>query len=243
MVAWWSGRRRLWVALGLVAALILFMPLRVALGMAGLGTRGLTARSVVGTIWYGGLVDAHFGDIDLGNVRASLSPIGLLTGELRFRLHGVTVSSAVPLDGSVAAGLTGQGISGMTGEVPVGQVFAPLPISALVLDDAGVRFRGGICTSASGRVTAKLAGGIDGVPGLALPRALSGAARCDGGRLVLPLVSQPGTESITLSIAGDGGYKADLTLQPGDPAVAEKLRLAGFIEGPKGYRLSIDGRF
>lgn len=243
MPGWLNGRRVVWLGLGLVVALVVFMPMRVALGIAGLGDRGLTARSVVGTVWYGELADARFGDIALGNLRAGLSPLHLLTGETRIGVHGTAVAGIEPLDGAVVAGASGTGIVGMSGTVPVGQVFAPLPIASIRFADATIRFRDGACATASGRVEALLAAGLDGVPGLALPRSVSGVAHCDAGKLILPLTSQSGTEAITLSIAGDGRYHADLSVRPDDAAIAEKLRLAGFVEGPRGDRLSVEGHF
>lgn len=236
-------RRRWWLAMGLVLALVVFMPLRAVLGIAGLGEQGLTARMVTGTIWRGGLADARFGDLALGDIRTGVSPLHLLVGQLRLGIRGAAPHGTAPLSGAVVAGLSGIGMADMSGDVSTGQIFAPLPISALTLTGVTVRFRGGTCDAASGRVAAALSGGVDGVPGLILPRMVSGQVRCDGARLVLPLASQSGTEAITLRIGGDGSYRAELTLQPEDPAIAERLRLAGFVPGPRGYQLLVNGRF
>lgn len=236
-------RRRWWLAMGLVLAFVVFMPLRVVLGIAGLGEQGLTARMVTGTIWRGGLVDARFGDLALGDIRTGVSPLHLLVGQLRLGIRGAAPHGTAPLSGAVVAGLSGIGMADMSGDVSTGQIFAPLPISTLTLTGVTVRFRGGACDAASGRVAAALSGGVDGVPGLILPRMVSGQVRCDGARLVLPLASQSGTEAITLRIGGDGSYRAELALQPEDPAIAERLRLAGFVPGPRGYQLLVNGRF
>jgi len=242
MADWLRGRRVLWLGLTALVALILVMPLRIALDAAGLGTRGLTARSVVGSLWYGGLIDARFGAVSLGSLRAGLSPLPLFVGQTRVWVSSDAGTSPVPLQGALISGLGGQGIVGMSGDVPVGEVLTPLPITSIRLDEASVRFLGGVCAAASGNVTAKLASAIDAVPGLALPKALSGPARCEAGKLVLPLVSQSGTEALTLRLGGDGRYQAQLALQTSDAALTDKLRLAGFIEGPRGWQLSIEGR-
>src|SRR5204862_208371 len=58
----------------LVVALIVFLPMRLALGATGLADQGLSARRVGGTIWGGSLLEARFGDVALGDLRVSLSP-------------------------------------------------------------------------------------------------------------------------------------------------------------------------
>ena len=115
-----------------------------------------------------------------------------------------------------------------------------VPVSALDLDDVSVRFRDGQCETAEGRVRATLAGDVGGI---ALPQSVSGIARCDGTALLLPLASQSGTESIALRIEGAGTYRAELSLRPSDPLAVQKLEQAGFVNGPNGYRLAIEGRF
>jgi general secretion pathway protein N len=132
------------------------------------------------------------------------------------------------------------GLDDMTATLPAGDVFAPVPVSALDLDDVSVRFQDGNCARAEGRVRATLAGEIGGI---SLGQGLSGAARCDAGALLLPLTSQAGTEAIVLRLWGTGRFRAELTVQPTDPVAEHKLVLNGFQPGPKGYTLSIEGSF
>ena len=221
----------------LAAALIGLLPLRLVLGWAGLGDQGLSARRVDGVLWGGQLVEARFGDLVLGDLDARLAFLPLLVGRARVELDGAGMR---PFHGAVTVGRHAMGVEDMTGSLATGQLFAPLPVTTLDLDDVSVTFRDGRCAHAEGRVRATLAGEAAGVP---LPPTLSGPARCEAGALLLPLASQAGSETATLRVTGDGRYHAEFALRPSDPAVAVRLERAGFIGGPAGYRLGVEGRF
>lgn len=231
---------RRWLAIGFLIALIIFLPMRIVLGAAGLQGRGLSARAVYDSVWSATLGDVRVGDINLGNMRAGLSPLYLLIGEARISFQSIDRIDESRLRGAISVG---RGVFGLSGDVPVGQVFSPLPVTSLTLTDVTARFGAGACTSADGIVRANLVGGISGIDGLVLPSNVSGRLRCERGILILPLTSQAGTEAINVRIQGDGRYRASLSLQPTDPAVAQRLALAGFVQGPKGYQLSVEGRF
>ncbi|HEU0067174.1 MAG TPA: type II secretion system protein N, partial [Sphingomonas sp.] len=70
----------------LLIAMLVFLPLRLVLGMAGVGEEGLTARAVEGSVWMGRLRDARFGDVPLGDLNAHVSPWPLLIGRARVEL-------------------------------------------------------------------------------------------------------------------------------------------------------------
>lgn len=235
-----TGRRTLFGAL-LAIALLVFVPLRAVLGWTGLGESGLTAREVRGSLWGGSLAEARFGDVALGDLDARLAFWPLLLGRARLELAGQDLNGGDrPLDGAVTVSRHGIGIDDMTASVRTGQLFAPLPVTALDLDAATVHFRDGVCEKAEGRVRATLAGEAGGVP---LPTSLAGPARCEAGALVLPLTSQAGTETATLRIGGDGRYRAEFALRNPDPAVVGRLEMSGFVGGPTGYLLAVEGRF
>lgn len=231
-----TGRRALFGAM-LLLCLLALLPLRLALGGTGLGEAGLSARRVNGSLWAGRMVEARFGELPLGDLRARLAFWPLLLGRARVELDGEGVR---PLTGALMVSRHAFGIEGMTASLATGQLFAPLPVTSLDLDDASVLFRDGRCERADGRVRATLAGEAAGVP---LPAALSGPARCEAGALLLPLASQAGTETATLRVFGDGRYRAEFGLPGTDPATALRLERAGFIAGPGGYRLAVEGRF
>lgn len=222
--------------------LVLLLPMRVALGAIGIADAGLAARRVDGSIWSGTIVDARFGQASLGDLSARLSPWPLLIGRARLIFAGPGVAqgtaAALPIGGSATVDRHAIGIADVTATVPTGTLFAPLPVTSLTLDGLSVRFRDGLCEHADGRVVANIVGDASGVP---LPAAMSGAARCDGDALLLPMTSQAGSESVMLRIDGDARYRAELTLNPTDPAVIARLQELGFVRGAGGYRLSVQG--
>ncbi|RZL97820.1 MAG: type II secretion system protein N, partial [Sphingomonas sp.] len=183
---------------------------------------------------------ARFGTLALGDVDARLAPLSLLIGRATIALAEPGGQGAPPLSGTAFVSRHGLGIDDLTARLVTGRVFAPLPVAAVDLDALTVRFEDGRCVAASGRVRATLAGDVAGI---ALPPSAEGVARCDAGDLLLPLASQAGTEAIALHLRGDGGYRADLSVRPSDPSAGERLAAAGFVGGPGGYRLSIEGRF
>lgn len=231
-----TGRRALFGAF-LIAALSIFVPLRAVLGWTGIGDAGLSAREVTGSLWSGRLVEAKFGDVVLGDLGARLAFWPLVVGRARLELDG---EGERPLHGAITVSRHLIGVDDLSGSFLTGAVFAPLPVTALDLDAATVHFRDGVCEKAEGRVRATLAGEAGGVP---LPASLSGPARCEAGALVLPLASQAGSESVTLRIQGDGRYRAAFALRNPDPTVVGRLQMAGFIGGPNGYSLVVEGRF
>jgi general secretion pathway protein N len=231
-----TGRRALFGAM-LAIALLALVPMRAVLGWVGLGDLGLTAREATGSLWAGRLVEARFGAVALGDLDARLAFWPLLLGRARLELDG---EGERPLSGAVTVSRHRLGLDDMTANLVTGQLFAPLPVTTLDLEDATVHFRDGLCEKAGGRVRATLAGEAGGV---ALPQTLSGPARCEAGALVLPLASQAGTEQATLRIGGDGRYRAEFALRSPDPASIARLQAAGFIGGANGYVLGVEGRF
>jgi general secretion pathway protein N len=220
-----------------VLAMLVFLPMGLVLRWIGLDTQGFTARRASGTIWSGTLTEARFGDVELGTLRAGLSPLPLLAGRARIDLRSRDGDPEPRLAGAFTVSRNAVGLDDASGPIPVGQAFAPLPVTALDLSDVSVRFVDGACESAEGRVRATLAAGA-----LPLPGSLSGSARCAGGALVLPLAGAAG-EGATLSVWQDGRYRAELSLPAGDPRNAAALQAAGFIDAGQGWRLSAEGRF
>lgn len=222
-----------------VIALIVLMPMRFALGVIGLGDYGLTAREIRGPVWSARINEAHVGDVVLGDVRAGLSPLSLLIGRARLGVSGIGADEPGRLRGAIEVSRHSFGIGSVTAGLPIGSALGALPVSRLDLDDVTFRFDNGSCREAQGRVKAML---TTGIPGITLSQGMSGAARCDGGALLLPLVSQAGTESINLRIRADGRYRGELIVQTTDPAVGQTLVLAGFQPGAAGHTLAIEGR-
>lgn len=228
-----TGRGALFLAMFAVA-LVAFLPLRLALGWAGLAEQGLTARSVGGTMWGGSLRGARFGEVALGDLSAGVAPLPLVAGRARI---GVRSLGAGGVTGSLVVARHRVGIDSIDAALPAGAAFAPLPITAVDLTGVTVQFVDGRCDRAEGRVRATLA-----PVALPLPSALAGAARCDGGALLLPMTAGP-SEVATVRLWQDGRYRAELSIPAGDAADTAALQAAGFIAMDGGWRLSIEGRF
>lgn len=227
-----------------VVALIVLLPLRLVLGWFDLDQSRVAAREATGSVWFGGVREAQVGSIALGDLAARLSPWPLAVGRARIEVSGQVApessTASRTIRGAVTASRHIVGIDDMTASLPAGNVFAPLPVTGLDLDNVSVRYRDGNCDKADGRVKAVLGGDIAGI---SLGQGLSGNARCDAGALLIPLVSQAGTEHVDLRLWQSGRFVAQLTVRPGDPTIAQKLELGGFRPTAKGHMLTIDGKF
>src|SRR5206468_3297350 len=143
----------------------------------------------------GMLKEAQLGPVPLGDVRARLELLPLLLGRARLSLSRDEPDGR--FEGAVSVSRHSFGIEDMTGRFRTGALFAPVPLSAVELDDFSVHFADGQCESAEGRVLATASGDFGGI---ALPTGLAGNARCAEGALLLPLASQTGMGQLDLRI-------------------------------------------
>lgn len=197
-------RRVVLFAALLALALILTLPLRVAIGGSG-----LQAREASGSVWSGRLNEARLGPAALGDLDARLAFLPLLTARARVE---VSRDSAGPdrFTGAMTSSARMRSAESVTGSIPIQGALGALPLAALDLTDVTIRFRDGTCDKAEGLVRATL---TIAQPGL--PSALSGSARCDRGALLLPLATGSGVEGIALRMLGDGRWTAELRLRGG----------------------------
>ena len=232
-------KRTVFFLAALVVALIVLLPLRVAIGWFDMGGKGLAAREAEGSLWFGRLREAQFGPVQLGDVDARLNVLPLFLGRARLSLHRDEAVGG-GLDGALLVSRHRFGIEDMTGQLRTGTLFGPLPIAALDLSDVSVNFEDERCESAEGQVRATLAGDV---AGLGLPTSLSGAVRCQNGAAMLPLAGQSGAEQLNLFLEGNGRWHAEVVLRPTDPVMIQRLTAAGFAPGAGGYVRRIDGSF
>ena len=237
-----SARRR-WIVIGALFALALIVatfPMRLALSLAGASAAGIAAREVRGSIWSGALIDARLGALPLGTVRASLSPLALLGGDIE-----LAFSRADDRLGALSGRLHGsnpRGMSDVNGTTSLSGGLGMVPVDTIRFEGAAVRFDdAGQCVAAAGRlqlmVNAPLAG-------LDLSRGLSGPLTCANGRAQAALASQSGMERLTLSFDGKGAYRGQFAINVDrDPAMAAALTVLGFKPGSSGYVLTTTGRF
>lgn len=232
-----SRRARLALIALFAFGFILFMPMRIAIGLAGLEKVGVTARDVRGTIWGARIDQLMLGTMPMGSVRAALSPVSLLMARARFDIERHS-GAADDLRGALTVGFGRAGVDDVTGAVPLGRTFAPLPVGSLAMEDVSAYFTGDQCGHAEGRVRAQMAGQF---PGLNLSQGLSGTISCDGGALLMPLASQSGMEKLTLRIWRSGRYVAEMRVDTADATLAEALGKVGFA-GIGGARvLKVEG--
>ncbi|HEX7820238.1 MAG TPA: type II secretion system protein N [Sphingobium sp.] len=225
-----SRRGRNIMAVALLLALVGTLPLRLLLGVAGVEEMGLAARSVRGLVWWGTAEDVQAGPVRIGTVDVRLSPLPLLLGRARFEISrnlGVGQDGNLPDDiqGALTIGIASRGIDDMSGTLPMGGALAPLPVSAMALQDVSIAFSGARCVRAKGRMRALLSAGL---PGMDLANGLSGEVRCDGADLLIALVSQSGVERIDLRVDAMGRYHGAMTVASSDPGIVLALGAAGF---------------
>jgi general secretion pathway protein N len=232
-----SSRMRIALIVIFALGVLVFLPMRIALGMAGLEQLGVSARSVRGTVWSGRIDELMLGDMPMRSVRAGLSPVSLLMGRARFDIVR-RAGLADDISGALTVGFGRIGVDDVTGVVPLGRTFAPLPIGSFVMEDVSGYFAGDGCGHAEGRVRATVAGQL---PGLNLSQGLSGVVTCDGDALLIPLVSQSGMEKINLRLWRSGRYVAEMRVETTDATLGETLGAAGFAIAGNARVLKVEG--
>lgn len=232
-----SRRARIALIAILLGAMLVLFPMRLALGILSLDRYGISARGVQGSIWWGRIEQLTVGDVPVGSVRAGLSPIQLLVGRARIDIWR---KAGLPDDiaGAFSVGFGRVGIDDATGSLPLGAAMAPLPVSGIDLSDVSLRFAHGACAHAEGQVKLRL---TNQIAGLNLSQGMSGAARCSGADLLVPLVSQSGMEKMNLRLTADGHYMLEMLVATTDPALAAALGSAGFAQAGDSFALRIDG--
>lgn len=238
LIIWPIGRRWIVWLLGIaaLAALGLF-PLRTAIAMSDLKRIGFSARQVAGTIWYGRIGELHLKSQPFGTFEVRLNPLPLLIGNISMDFDRLD-SPDGPLRGQLVAGFQ-RGLVGASGRVAVGDMFAPLPLEALELQDFTVLFRNGRCVTASGTVTPVIS---VPVTGLDLDTGLKGNVECDGERSRVVMTSPSGRERVEFYIQASGDYRGWMSIRNPPPAIAAGLILFGFRPAPEGLSLSVNGR-
>lgn len=239
MIAWLNLSRRGWMLLGVVLlfALAAALPLRAGFSLLGLAGEGAAARSLRGSVWLGEAEDLRIGKFRIGTVRVMLSPVGLLIGRARIDI-GRQQGSPDDIKGALTIGLVARGIDDVTGHVALDAIFGPLPLSAVEMKDVSIAFSGNRCIRAEGRMQAVVTGGP---PGLDLANGLSGEVRCEGDVLLIPLVSQSGTQRLDIRVDGEGRYHAVMTVAAADPTLITALGTSGFRANGGDQLLRIDG--
>ncbi len=225
----------------LLLTILVFMPLRFAVGLAVPSRSAIAAKAVYGSIWSGGINDLKAGPLSFGNMRVRLGILPLLTGRAEYLLSPMDVAIEQGFKGTVGTGWGGVQIEQLTGTADQAQDFGYLPLSGAEFQDFSVRFAGGTCRSASGSIRLLLKPAA--IPGINVDGGFLGNAKCREGKLFLPLVSSSAMERIDLSIDANGKYTFSLALNNVEPQAAAMLSLAGFQPISGGYTQKFNGQF
>lgn len=226
-----GSRGRLALLALFVVALIVLVPLRLVLGMVA--PENVTARSVEGSVWQGRIADLAVGPLPLGTVSAGLDPLSLLLGRAQFSVAREGFSVRVAAGGGVR-------VSQATGSIVLPDGLGELPVASLGFGDFSMTMIDGKCREADGKMMLELASPGALLPG---PITLSGKARCDKGALLVPMQGPQGMERLTLRIAGDGRWQADLALAGLPQETADALVAGGFDARPGGVGFGTSGSF
>ena len=227
------------VALLIVLLAVAFLPLRVAVGLAGLDDEIFSARAMTGTVWNGRIEEARAGPFALGDLDARTQVWPLLIGQVKLDLSRAPLAGNRGFRATVGGGSGDLHIDNATADLALGDTLAPLPAARVALDDVHVRTANGRCVAAGGAVRMTLDANI---PGLDLQQGLLGRAACDDGAVALALASGSGMEKLTIGIEPDRRYLARLFLSGGDATWALLLPALGFERVVGGYALRVDGR-
>ncbi len=225
--------------LGLIILAFVFMPLKLAVSLAGLENSKFSAREISGSIWNGRIEEAQLGPFALGDLDAGLQFLPLLTGNVKMDLERPATKGDTGLTATIGKQGKNLLVENATTALSVGQTLAPLPASNIILDNVSVAFAGGHCQSASGKVRLSLDANI---LGLDLKRGLLGNAICEDGVLILPLKSGSGMEELTMKLEGNGFYTARLFLNGNEQAWTILLPTLGFQKVPSGYAIKVAGQ-
>jgi general secretion pathway protein N len=182
-------KRALILALALIAGLIGWWPLRLAL------PPGLAAAQVDGRLWQGRISDARLGGVALGDVELGLAGAELLRGRLAWRLQGTRVT------GLAWRSFSGVGADQLDARLDLAGA-SPLPLGEASISGLNIVMADGRCSAAQGSVVVATA--VPGGP-------LQGALACRDGALVLPLVSADGRNRLDVSLK-DGRWRAVVSL-------------------------------
>ncbi len=232
-----TRRLALMFAVALVMLLVALFPLRLALGVMGAHSMGLSAASVRGPVWSGTLAGATFGGVRLGDVKAGLDPLGLFRGGGRVWFRAV---GPIEARGVLRSGAAVFGVERLDAVLPSSLLVAGAPVEGrLQLTGVTAVFRHGDCRQAGGKV--RLSDVAFGpVGGLAL----QGEVRCEGRRLLLPLEGQGQGVALRLrfTVDGQGRYEAESLIRSSDANLAAAGEVAGLERTLEGYRRLDRGR-
>ncbi len=194
----------------------------------------LKADSISGSIWNGRIRNARYNGLLLGDLDVEADPYSLLSGEpgLRFSRLGNR-----RLEGRVSGNRRTQNVSGLSGDLELPLLPAPVPPIGVRLDNVIASIGPNGCKAAGGRVEASL----PGLPFLGNAPRLSGTPACDGDAFIARLTSPNALVGVNLRAWKDGRWQASIVANSSHPLATAPLRQLGFVQGPDGLHISRQG--
>jgi len=229
------------LVLALFAGLIAFLPMRMALGLAGVNTGG----AVYGPVWNARLYNTRIDAWSVDSVEAGLSPAALLTGR-------VSLDWQARDPGVQGGGRYAQALSGRSGLSDTRLVLSPgflapglsgllNPDDVVVVQIDQARWQDGQCLSAAGSVRSDALYALGQRLDADLPP-LDGTLSCEDGVLTAALAGAASDGEVRIVITLDGRvYSWRAGVRTGDPNVEDVLRTAGFNAEDDGWMLSGSG--
>lgn len=219
---------------GLLLLGIVLLPMRTVVPYVA---PDLTATAITGTVWDGRLMGAEFRGVPLGNLDVGLDGAELLRGRLRldFARDGLrALSGRVGTSGKVHV------VEALDGPLSLELPFPFNPVLDVDFRNAGFQIdSAGTCLAASGDVSAR----VSNLPALGTTPPMKGSFACDQGAFYLPLSTRDDRLRIGVHVWADRRYRADLIVAGQSLPVQLALAAAGFVPGPDGSTMRIEGMF
>jgi general secretion pathway protein N len=219
---------------GLLLLGIVLLPMRAVVPYVA---PDLTATAITGTVWDGRLMGAEFRGVPLGNLDVGLDGAELLRGRLRldFARDGLrALSGRIGTSGKVHV------VEALDGPLSLELPFAFNPVLEAEFRNAAFQIdSAGTCLAASGDVSARLSR----IPALGTTPPMKGSFACDQGAFYLPLATRDDRLRIGVHVWADRRYRADLIIAGQSLPVQLALAAAGFVPGPDGSTMRIEGMF
>lgn len=224
----------------LIAILVLMTVILAPVGLlagAVAGSSHVGVSSAKGTVWAGRLNGVTIAGNPVGDLKVGLSPLSLMTGQVRLGLRRTPVGDArvVLLKGERATG-----VEGLNLRTPIDFTAAGLPFRGIVAftDVIGV-FRQERCLRAQGRIQLTLAGDgpLRGV-------VLSGEPVCRSGVWSTTLAGPVADGEVTLvaRIDGKGHYQLEMMAATVNEVMIQSFLAGGFVRDAVGARRTVAGR-
>lgn len=229
-------------ALAFVLFAVARFPMSAALRMAGLEEAGIRYSQAQGTIWGGAVSGARWRGYRLDRLNVGLSAGSLLLGKVKIRW-------AAEAPGLLGSGTLARGPGGMIAvrNTTVRADLSSLPTIAktsgtLTVDIAEVALAPDSCRAAEAEVV------LDPVVHYGSDQAwqsppLTGAGRCDGDALLIPLAGTSGNETVEIDmrLRGDLSYSFDVRVKTQDQTLVQTMPFLGFTPNGDTFRLEQRG--